>query len=81
MATARLFWSGHSQAVRLPKEFRLEGDEVRITRSGNRLIIEPIEHADWLDMMGGPAADELDKILEENRLRSHAKPRRKVELE
>ena len=28
--TAKLFWSGRSQAVRLPKEFRMNGEEVRI---------------------------------------------------
>ena len=36
MATAKVFWSGRSQAVRLPKEFRVDGDEVRIHRQGNR---------------------------------------------
>lgn len=30
MGTAKLFWSGRSQAVRLPKDFRFSGDEVRI---------------------------------------------------
>ena len=30
--TAKLFWSGRSQAVRLPKEFRMTGDEVRIRK-------------------------------------------------
>jgi antitoxin VapB len=29
---AKLFWNGRSQAVRLPKEFRFEGDRVRVTR-------------------------------------------------
>lgn len=31
--TAKLFWSGRSQAVRLPKKFRMEGEEVRIRRN------------------------------------------------
>ena len=33
-ANARLFWNGRSQAVRLPKEFRFEGDRVRVTPHG-----------------------------------------------
>ena len=44
MATAKLFWSGRSQAVRLPKDFRIEGSEVRIRRRGTAVILEPIAH-------------------------------------
>lgn len=43
MNTAKLFQSGNSQAVRLPKEFRLPGDKVRIFRRGNQIILEPLE--------------------------------------
>ncbi|MGH8593384.1 MAG: antitoxin, partial [Gammaproteobacteria bacterium] len=42
METAKIFWSGRSQAVRLPKNFRFEGDEVRIRRHGNTVILEPL---------------------------------------
>ncbi|MFX8685065.1 AbrB/MazE/SpoVT family DNA-binding domain-containing protein, partial [Acinetobacter baumannii] len=38
---AKLFWTGRSQAVRLPKEYRFEGKEVRIRREGNKVILEP----------------------------------------
>ncbi|MFE0755884.1 antitoxin [Inquilinus sp. NPDC058860] len=41
--TARLFRHGRSQAVRLPKEFRLPGEAVRVTRVGNGVLLEPIE--------------------------------------
>jgi antitoxin VapB len=34
---------GRSQAARLPKEFRIAGTEVRISRQGHKLILEPIE--------------------------------------
>jgi len=37
--TAKLFMNGRSQAVRLPKEFRFEGKEVRIERSGDKIIL------------------------------------------
>ena len=43
--TAKLFKTGRSQAVRLPKEFRFEGKEVRIRRYGTGVLLEPI-HAD-----------------------------------
>lgn len=38
---AKLFWTGRSQAVRLPKEFRFEGETVVIRREGRRVILEP----------------------------------------
>ena len=41
--TAKLFMHGRSQAVRLPKEFRFEGTEVRVSRVGDRVILEAIE--------------------------------------
>jgi antitoxin VapB len=39
MATARVFRSGNSQAVRLPKEFRLSGTEVEIFRRGDEIVL------------------------------------------
>ena len=42
-ATAKLFTHRRSQAVRLPKEFRFEGREVRVNKVGNRVILEPME--------------------------------------
>ena len=38
---ARVFQSGNSQAVRLPKEFRLEVEEVEIAREGDAIILRP----------------------------------------
>ena len=48
--TAKLFRTGRSQAVRLPKEFRFEGDEVRIRRVGNGVLLEPkvMDVQEWL---------------------------------
>jgi antitoxin VapB len=39
---AKLFWNGRSQAVRLPQEFRFEGDEVEIRRDGELVVLTPI---------------------------------------
>lgn len=44
---AKLFWTGRSQAVRLPKEYRFEGKEVRIRREGINVVLEPIEEDGW----------------------------------
>jgi virulence-associated protein VagC len=42
---AKLFWSGRSQAVRLPKELRFRGDTVLARREGDAVILEPLD--DW----------------------------------
>lgn len=43
---AEIFWSRRPQAVRLPKEYRFDGTEVRIRRLGKVVIVEPIP-TDW----------------------------------
>lgn len=59
-ATAKLFWSGRSQAVRLPKEFRMEGAEVRIRRQGAAVILEPVASDwDWLDDVAGRFSEDF----------------------
>jgi len=40
MATARVFKSGNSQAVRLPKEFRVKSKELEIFRRGDELVLK-----------------------------------------
>ncbi len=55
--TARLFRNGRSQAVRLPREFRFEGDRVRVRRAGHGVLVEPIfaDLSEWfaaLDRFG-----------------------------
>ena len=42
MKTAKLFQNGKSQAVRLPKEFRLDGNEVFIKQTGNVVQLIPM---------------------------------------
>lgn len=41
MKTAKIFRSGNSQAVRIPKEFQMQGDEVEIERKGELLLLRP----------------------------------------
>jgi antitoxin VapB len=62
MSTAKVFWSGRSQAVRLPKEFRVEGDKVRIRRQGRAIVLEPIpDDWAWLDKLVRDAAGCFDE--------------------
>ena len=66
METAKVFWSGRSQAVRLPKEFRCEGEEVRIRKRGASVILEPIPSDwSWLDALTGPVDDDFAEAAQE----------------
>jgi len=42
--TAKIFKSGNSQAVRLPKQFRFDGQEVEIFRRGQEVVLRPKGH-------------------------------------
>ena len=66
MDTAKVFWSGRSQAIRLPKEYRLDTDQVRIRREGWRIVLEPIpKDWAWLDKLGGPFDDDFVAAVNE----------------
>ena len=68
METAKLFWSGRSLAVRLPKDFRIEGSEVRIRRHGAAVILEPIANDwAWLDELSGPLDADFLQAVEADR--------------
>lgn len=56
MKTAKLFQNGQSQAVRLPKEFRFEGSEVFIKKSGSAVVLIPLVNS-WDSLIGS-----LDKF-------------------
>lgn len=49
---AKVFWSGRSQAIRLPLRYRLSCREVSIHRRGNKLVIEP--NSEPTDALGWP---------------------------
>ena len=66
MDTAKIFWTGRSQAVRLPKEFRFDSEVVRIRRDGDAVILEPIATGwDWLEKIVGPVDDDFAKAATE----------------
>jgi antitoxin VapB len=41
-SATKLFRNGRGQAVRLPREFRFEGDRVRLLRAGRGVLVEPM---------------------------------------
>lgn len=59
MKIAKLFRNGQSQAVRLPKEFRFEGDFVYVKRSGQAIVLLPAQGA-WASLV-----ESLDKFSED----------------
>lgn len=64
---ACLFRNGRNQAVRIPREFELEGTEVLMRKDGERLIITPIRKNRLLDLLatweplddGSPEVEDL----------------------
>lgn len=69
MKTAKLFKNGQSQAVRLPKEFRMQGDRVYIKRSGNCIILIPMDDP-WRSLLDsvGKFSDDFFEIMENRKL-------------
>ena len=66
MDTAKVFWSGRSQAVRLPKAFRFDTETVRIRRHGRSVILEPVaDNWDWLDALVGPIDEDFAAAVAE----------------
>ncbi len=57
---AKIFQHGRSQAVRLPKEFRPPGKEVRVRHFGRGILLEPLE-PDRADLQA--FWDEIDRLM------------------
>lgn len=57
--TARVFTTGRSQAVRLPKEFRFDSETVLIHREGSSVILEPVREwpAGYVESFAGLPED------------------------
>lgn len=65
---AKIFMNGRSQAVRLPQEFRFSGTQVRVTRQGRGVLLEPLSPTvdDWFA--------ELDRFKDEKFLADRRQP-------
>ncbi len=57
----RLFRNGRNQALRIPREFELEGDEAIIHKEGDRLIVEPVRKGRLLALLA--TLEPLDEIF------------------
>ena len=58
MKTAKLFRDGRTQGIRLPREFRFEGDHVFLKRVGNGVLILPSEQS-WVALIGWTLRDDV----------------------
>jgi antitoxin VapB len=65
MKTAKLFRNGQSQAVRLPQEFRMEGTEVFIKRTGNAVVLIPVKNS-WQPLLDSLELFSSDFMLDRN---------------
>ena len=75
METAKIFQSGRSQAVRLPKEFRFFGEEVGIKKVGEVVLLYPKDSA-WANFMKSqPVSDDFASGIIENRQIAKQPPR------
>lgn len=63
MTYARVFQSGNSQAIRLPKEFRLNVDRVEIFRRGDEIVLRetPVSATDIFDALADLPEDFMDE--------------------
>ncbi|MCL2481492.1 MAG: AbrB/MazE/SpoVT family DNA-binding domain-containing protein [Spirochaetaceae bacterium] len=61
MTTAKVFMNGRSQAIRLPKEFRVSGDEVYITKEKGKIILYEKSQKSWAEIISEmPAFPDFD---------------------
>ncbi len=63
----RLFKNGRNQALRIPREFELPGDEAVIRKEGTKLIIEPVQQRSLLKVIAGwqPLSDDFPDVDED----------------
>ena len=57
----KLFRNGTNQAVRIPRELELDGDEATLRREGDRLILEPVRRGRLLEYLA--TLDPLDETF------------------
>jgi antitoxin VapB len=62
MQTAKIFKNGLSQAVRLPKEFRLPGNMASVTRMGRAVVLQPLPRT-WSKIFQEMRAIDSDDML------------------
>ena len=74
MDTAKLFFSGKSQAVSLPKEYRFSGTEVGIKRLGEIVVLYPLGDKLERFLSLGPVTEDVGEAILEARHKTKEKP-------
>ena len=74
---AKIFKSGNSQAVRLPKEFRFSVDEVEVSREGDAIILRPHpeNNRGWSSLRSALERGVSDDYLKDGREQPHEQDR------
>lgn len=70
MRTARVFRSGNSQAVRIPREFQVQERELEITKRGDTLVLKP-KRKSW-----APLIESLARFTDDYMAGGRRQPRR-----
>jgi antitoxin VapB len=75
METAKVFRSGNSQAVRLPKEFRFGEDRVYVRRLGNAIVLLPYGDP-WRPLLDGVTrfSDDFMQAREQGQVEEREQP-------
>jgi antitoxin VapB len=73
--TTRVFQSGNSQAVRIPREFQFDVDEVEVARQGHALVLRPVRRS-WDDLVSSLTRFSADFMAEGRRQPPRQKRRR-----
>ena len=60
---AKLFQNGGSQAVRLPSEYRMAGEEVHVEKVGDTLVLRPVLNS-WVDFFSSPSTVPEDFLVD-----------------
>jgi antitoxin VapB len=71
MDIAKLFKNGHSQAVRLPKAYRFEGDEVYIKHTSEGVLLIPKESSIWDHWEKSLLKTRTGEFIERNQPKHH----------
>jgi len=67
METAKVFFNGRSQAVRLPKEYRVSSNEIGIKKVGKTILLYPIDNDIDSFLESPPASDDFGEAIFEAR--------------
>ena len=75
MPTTKVFRSGNSQAVRIPKEFRIDAEEVEIFRRGDEIVLRerPADLSEAFELLAGLSGGFFEGGRRQPKQRSRAK--------